>query len=285
MDMPMPQGVPWLDKPMTLHGMREYTCKFNDSSLCDYQQGYWRFWYEADHRYALPTVAFFLSTTLVFSLGLLFQELAPKRLTQSPWMRRKLALYRFLSSRSWRIGFLNWNSAPLGVLLLGAVGIIYFFSMTLGPKPYYWPQIGPVGFGDSPPIATRSGWMSLACMPFVFLTSGKSNIITLVTRVSHEKLQVFHRWISYAMYILALIHTFPFIIYAIQEGAMVLSWNMTLFYWTGVVALIAQTYLTFASMSPLRNLAYEWFKYTHFLAGLVFVLFLFFHCDFVLTSW
>ena len=37
--------------------------------------------------------------------------------------------------------------------------------MTLGPSPYYWPT--DVSYGDSPPIATRTGWMALALLPFV----------------------------------------------------------------------------------------------------------------------
>lgn len=40
-------------------------------------------------------------------------------------------------------------------------------AMTLGPKPYYWDNTRTVSFGGSPPIATRSGWMALACMPFM----------------------------------------------------------------------------------------------------------------------
>lgn len=82
--------------------------------------------------------------------------------------------------------------------------------------------------------------MSLACLPFIIATSSKSNLITGVTGVSHEKLQVFHRWISYACFVLALIHTFPFIVYHIWKGDMVESWNTDIFYWTGVVAIIAQ---------------------------------------------
>jgi hypothetical protein len=94
--------------------------------------------------------------------------------------------------------------------------------MDLAPKPYYWAD---EKFGGSPPLATRSGWMALACMPFVLYvqahaqistilimpsaTATKTNWITLFTGVSHERLQVFHRWISYAFFILALLHTFP----------------------------------------------------------------------------
>src|SRR4051794_5725653 len=56
---------------------------------------------------------------------------------------------------------------------------------------------------------------------FYSATASKTNWITLVTGVSHEKLQVFHRWISYAFFLLALMHTFPFIVFHIRFGDMV----------------------------------------------------------------
>lgn len=39
--------------------------------------------------------------------------------------------------------------------------------MTLGPKPYYWPNTKELSYGSSPPIATRTGWMALALLPLV----------------------------------------------------------------------------------------------------------------------
>ncbi|CAK4027600.1 Ferric cupric reductase transmembrane component 1 [Lecanosticta acicola] len=279
----MSMGTPWLDQPVMLHSSRAYKCSLKSPAQCLYQQGYWRFWYEADHRYALPTVAFFLTAIILFAIPFVLNTIWPGTTSKNRATRKLTALGRFLSYRQYRIGKLNWNSAPLGVLLLGAVGTIFFFSMTLGPKPYYWPTNAK--FGNSPPIATRAGWMSLGCLPFVIATSSKSNLITGFTGVSHERLQVFHRWISYAMFVLALIHTFPFIIFHIWKGDMTTQWNTSVAYWTGVVAIIAQAYLTFASLSPLRNMCYEWFKFSHFLAALVFVLFFFFHCDFRLSSW
>lgn len=248
----MPKGTPWMDLPMALHAYREYECTFNDTASCEYQTGYWRFWYEADHRYALPTIAFFLVAIILFSFAYLFDLFAPASLRSNSAVKRLTAVTRFLSYRAYRIPALDWNTAPVGVLALGLVGFIFFTCMTLAPKPYYWPNNEDGSWGSSPPIATRSGWLSLACLPFVFATAGKANLITLVTGVSHEKLQVYHRWISYAFFVTALIHTFPFIVYNIQAGTMVMSWNTTVFYWTGVVALIAQGYLTFASISPLR---------------------------------
>ncbi|RSM00633.1 hypothetical protein CEP52_009002 [Fusarium oligoseptatum] len=280
------RATPWLDKPLIFSGnYREYDCMFNETSQCEYQEGYWRFWYEADHRYALPTVAFFLASILVFALVYVAGSLTTRRVQQTRSVTKIKALYRYLSYRTLRIPTLDWNSAPIGLLALAAVGTVFFFAMTLGPKPYYWPNTDEVDYGSSPPIATRTGWMALACLPFVIATSSKTNFITLVTGVSHERLQTFHRWISYAFFVLSLIHTFPFIIYNIDKGMMVDMWKTTVFYWTGVVALIAQAWLTFASLGPLRSLCYEWFKFAHFVAALVFVLFLFFHCDATLTAW
>ncbi|KAH8195079.1 hypothetical protein TruAng_010755 [Truncatella angustata] len=244
--------TPWLDMPLVFSGnYREYECMLDETWQCDYQQGYWRFWYEADHRYALPTIAFFLAVIIVFTIAYIASHVLPKRVLRTRPMIKTKALFRYLSYRTIRIKLLDWNSAPIGLLMLAAIAMIFFFSMTLGPRPYYWPVTA--DFGSSPPIATRAGWMGLACMPFVFATAGKANLITFCTGVSHERLQVFHRWISYVFFILALVHTFPFIIYNFQMGMMSDMWNETVFYWTGVVALVAQAWLTFASLSPLRD--------------------------------
>ncbi|KAK6412656.1 hypothetical protein LTR95_017942, partial [Oleoguttula sp. CCFEE 5521] len=215
-------GTPWLPAgPPMLHAYRGYECSQNTTAECDYYQEYWHFWYESDRRFALPTVALFTATITLFAFAHFFQRLAPRAVQETSIVRRKTALYRFLSYRSFRLSALNWNSAPLGVLLLGLVGTIFFLCMTLLPQPYYWPESATLNYwGGSPPIATRSGWLSLGCMPFVFLTAGKSNFVTAVTGVSHEKLQVYHRWISYAFFVTALVHTFPFIVYNIKTGQM-----------------------------------------------------------------
>ena len=157
-------------------------------------------------------------------------------------------------------------------------------AMTLGKRPYYWPNTTEVNYGDSPPIATRSGWMSLACLPFVLTLAAKENPISLLTRVAYEKLNVFHRWLSWAMYALALVHTFPFIVHHRQEGDMGTQWGTSAYYWTGVIALLAQTWLSFMSLGPIRNRYYELFKATHLLSAAIFFIFLFIHCGFNLTS-
>jgi ferric-chelate reductase len=140
-------------------------------------------------------------------------------------------------------------------------------AMTLGPKPYYWPT--DANYGSSPPIATRAGWMALALLPFVLyvltfsfsyghianlpsVLSAKANMVSALTGIPPEKLQVFHHWTSYAMFVLALVHTFPYIIFHIRKGDMVKQWKTSVVYWTGIPALLSQTYLTVMSLPPIR---------------------------------
>jgi ferredoxin-NADP reductase len=113
----------------------------------------------------------------------------------------------------------------------------------------------------------------------------KANPITLLTGISHELLNNWHSWAAWAMFVLALVHTFPFIVYHIRMGDIVEQWNDGGIWVTGVVALLAQAWLTFASIPWLRNRYYEFFKSTHYLAALVFIVFFFLHCDSTLTSW
>ncbi|OJJ55710.1 hypothetical protein ASPSYDRAFT_158264 [Aspergillus sydowii CBS 593.65] len=281
MDMGQSSGLPWLDSPVMLHSSRADTCKMTPEQ-CAYRSGHWRYWYKSDLVYALNTVYFLCATVGVFAILHFAGRYAPARVRQNSLWKKGTAAARFLAYRGVRIPGLGYWAASLGVAVLLLIGAVFFLAMTLGPKPYYWPS---TSYGGSPPIATRTGWMAVALLPFVLVLGTKANLISALTGVPHEKLQVFHHWTSYAMFVLALIHTFPFIVLHIQEGDMVSEWNTSLVYWTGVAALIPQAYLTFMSLPAIRNRYYEFFKATHFIVALLFILFFFFHCDFRLSSW
>ncbi|KAF2221277.1 ferric reductase like transmembrane component-domain-containing protein [Elsinoe ampelina] len=251
---------------------------------CAYRVGYWRYWYEADHRFGLGTIYFFVIIIAIFALSHLFRlskRIPSSKVPKSSFLQTTT---RWLSYKGSRLEKINYNTPPAGVAALGVLGFIFFTVMTLGPQPYYWPNTRTTSFGSSPPIATRAGWMALGCMPFVLATASKANLVTFLTGISHEKLQIFHRWISHAMFVLALIHTFPFIVYRAGRGELAAQWS-TVYYWTGVAALIPQAWLTFASIGPLRRAGYESFKILHFLAAILFIVFFFIHCNFRLSSW
>ncbi|KAK2786143.1 hypothetical protein FQN53_006905 [Emmonsiellopsis sp. PD_33] len=197
MDMPM-KMVPWLDQPVMLHSSRDPGECTMTPEQCAYKTRYWVFWYEADRRYGLPTVAFFVVAIILFTIGYWISAYTPQRLKQSAGWSRMIA----------------------------------FFPMTFGPRPYYWPNTKEISYGNSPPIATRTGFLALAPMPFLFLLGAKANPITALTGISSEKLNIWHNWVAWAI-----------------------------------------------------NRYYEFFKATHYLAALVFIIFFFFHCDFRMSSW
>ncbi|PNS18805.1 Ferric reductase transmembrane component 5 [Sphaceloma murrayae] len=250
-------------------------------SQCEYRSGYWRYWYEADYRFGLGTIYFFIILIAIFSLRHVVQQ--AKGPGSGSRFSKAQSMLRWMSYKGSRLEKINYNTPSMGVMLLGALGFIFFTVMTLGPQPYYWDN-SRVNFGGSPPIATRAGWMALGCLPFVLATASKANLVTFLTGISHERLQVFHRWISHAMLILALVHTFPFIVYRAGRGELAAQWK-TVYYWTGVAALIPQAWLTFASAGPFRRAGYEPFKILHILAGILFIVFFFIHCNFRLSSW
>ncbi|BCR87148.1 ferric reductase family protein [Aspergillus chevalieri] len=277
-------GVPWLDQPVMLHSSRADSCSMTPEQ-CAYRNYHWRYWYEADHVYSLNTVYFFCATIGVFAIANFLAKYAPVQVKRSAAWKKATAGLRYLAYRGYELPVVRYWSPSLGVILLGLAGTVFCFAMTLGPKPYYWPEVQTGSYGSSPPIATRTGWMALAVLPFVLAFGAKANMISALTGVPHEKLQVFHQWSSYAMFVLGLIHTFPFIVYHIHKGDMVMEWNTSLTYWTGVATLIPQAYLTVMSLPSIRNRYYEFFKATHFIVALLFILFFFFHCDFRLSSW
>lgn len=80
----------------------------------------------------------------------------------------------------------------------------------------------------------------------------KANPISTLTGISHEKLNIWHNWVAWAMFVLALVHTFPFIVFHKWKGDLVKSWNDGGTWVTGVIALLAQAWLTFMSIRRIR---------------------------------
>ena len=82
--------------------------------------------YEADHHYALPKVAFFMLAIILFATAYVASQFLPRQVLHSKAIRQVIALKRYLSYRNFRIPGLDWNSAPVGVLMLAALGVLYF---------------------------------------------------------------------------------------------------------------------------------------------------------------
>jgi hypothetical protein len=131
---------------------------------------------------------------------------------QSPSLLRKIQamgrsiFYRRLPPNG-PVRFLD-ASPSVGTLSFLLVTLIFLFGLTFSARPYYRDHLG---YG-SPPIAIRTGLMAFACVPVLVALSGKVNIITLFTGISHERLNVIHRWVAWMSFGLSLIHAIPFFV-------------------------------------------------------------------------
>jgi predicted ferric reductase len=183
-------------------------------------------------------------------------------------------------------GFLHdWLSMPgnMGNFLLVIVSTLYLACYCF--IPHYWYR-GCAGFG-TPPIAIRAGVMATALLPFVYTMSGKSNMITLLTGISYEKLNVLHQFTGVASLVLGLIHTIPFIYQARHEGG---SSNLsdqfkTFSYYSGIPPLILSGVLVIGGNRWFRAHAYELFLHIHWMCGIAFFGTMVWHIDRLLGMW
>ena len=125
------------------------------------------------------------------------------------------ALVRWFSYRHLSKGPLKWLKLPLnGMLTLLISSVVFMVVITFAIRPYYRAHYG---YG-SPPLAIRSGFTSFACIPILFALAGKANVISLLTGISHEKLNVIHRWVAWTSFGLAWVHTIPFFWISYTDG-------------------------------------------------------------------
>jgi len=203
-----------------------------------------------------------------------------------------IAFFRFVFYRplpqiqlrkGWRPLVFPSLAACVIVLAALALGLCYCFI----PQPLFWQSI----VYGSPPLAVRSGMMAVALLPWIVGLSMKANIVTLITGIGHERLNVLHRWAAYLCLVLSIIHTVPFYITPVWEkGARHVFESLFkqegfYAYGTGVAALVPLCFLCVHSLEPLRHWMYELFVTLHVPIAIVFLGMMFWHCHNYLTSW
>lgn len=128
---------------------------------------------------------------------------------------KALALWRYIRYREIIPVRRSWLAPPsVGFLTLALVTTILMTVLNFAEKPYSRPRRG---YG-SPPIAVRTGLRSSACKSFLIVLSGNANLITFLTGISHERLNVAHRWLAWACFIFSTVHTIPFFLRPWWEG-------------------------------------------------------------------
>ncbi|GAB1312163.1 ferric-chelate reductase (NADPH) [Madurella fahalii] len=201
-----------------------------------------------------------------------------------------LALFRWVFYRPipdivWRKHRFTFSSiAVLGCVFIALSFVtVYCFLQ----QPLYWQSIR---FG-SPPLAIRSGMMAVAMTPWIFATATKANVLTLITGIGPERLNVFHRWLGYLCLFLSLVHTVPFYIQPVwEDGGMevfevLFPPGSGIIYGSGIACLVPLCWLCVASLPAIRRAAYEIFSLLHAPVGYIYLAVLFWHTKNFLMSW
>jgi len=127
-------------------------------------------------------------------------------------------------------------------------------------------------------IAYRTGFVSLAQIPLLFLLAGKNNIIGFLTGLSYERLNWLHRWAARCLLLTTTIHFgywlgdwWPYGGYAAHQI------RTDPFTQRGVIAWAMLLWIVLSSMSPVRGWNYEFFVIQHLVSFAVFIGFVYLH--------
>ncbi|KAB8337006.1 hypothetical protein FH972_021310 [Carpinus fangiana] len=176
----------------------------------------------------------------------------------------------------------------LAVCCIVFAALAFTIMYTFIPQPLYWQSLA---FG-SPPVAIRSGMLAVSMMPWIVLLSMKANIISMITGIGHERLNVLHRWGGWLCLLLSLIHTVPFYVAKMNDPAGYAYYRTLLstpsgiyLFGTGFAALAPLIFLCLHGIHHLRHAMYELFVTLHVPVSIVFLAMLIWHCNNYITSW
>ena len=205
------------------------------------------------------------------------------------WLNQSISFARWIFYRPvpvLRIGMLEIVPPSLGASVIVLAALAFVLAYCFIPQPYFYPSIR----DGSPPLAIRAGMLAASMLPWIVALSTKANLVTLVTGIGHERLNVLHRWGGYICLALSIIHVVPFYITPVWEDSAIHQYRKFIkgdfyIYGSGLAALVPLGVLCVHSLPILRARMYEFFVFLHFPLAVVFVGMMFWHCNNFLTSW
>ncbi|KAL0954202.1 hypothetical protein HGRIS_005330 [Hohenbuehelia grisea] len=199
---------------------------------------------------------------------------------------KALALARAINYRHAKGRLSNYFGFPsLGTSIFLAITSLYLLLLTFLIRPYYRERRG---YG-SPPLAVRTGLMAQALTPIILALAGKVNIVTVLTGLSHEKLNIFHRWASFMCLFSSIVHTIPFLVQPYREGGA--AGLRARFYrpggmeFTGTPPLGLLVGLVVLSIPWIRHRFYNFFYRLHIPMAVIYLALLFWHANNLQDSW
>lgn len=161
--------------------------------------------------YAKWTVYYYCFWVILFTIVLLSRLVIGRFLESKSlldircqfWMHKSIATWRFLAYRRIPGSVAEALGLPsLGVMALLSLSSVFISIMTFARTPYL-----PIPYvTGSPPLSLRCAMIISALNPLVLALCGKINPISILTSISYEKLNIFHRFTGYVLLAVATVH-------------------------------------------------------------------------------
>ncbi|KAL4898752.1 metalloreductase [Aspergillus ambiguus] len=176
------------------------------------------------------------------------------------------------------IGGRTFHFAPLGplaIILANLVVVLVFCFYKLDTtNQWKWEDVG-----------YRTGFVTIAQLPLIFLLAGRQNIIGFLVGMSYERLNWFHRWAARTLWLTATIHMgfwfrdwgrYDYIVHQLQNDALSKR---------GFAAWCILTFIVLTSMAPVRRLSYEIFVLQHLVTFVGFTVAVWLHAPAEVKVW
>ncbi|KAF1962810.1 ferric-chelate reductase [Byssothecium circinans] len=126
-------------------------------------------------------------------------------------------------------------------------------------------------------VGYRTGFVTIAQLPLVFLLAGKNNLIGYLTGISYERLNWLHRWCARCLLLTATIHMGYFLAAWAPYNYIGTQLRENTLVWKGLVAWALLVWIVFSSVTPVRGWCYEFFILQHLVSFAVFIGFVYVH--------
>ncbi|KAF2219471.1 ferric reductase NAD binding domain-containing protein [Elsinoe ampelina] len=154
-----------------------------------------------------------------------------------------------------------FSMPPLGTTLLITCYVAFLLALEFYPTS--------TGLESS---GYRAGWLAIAQLPLLIALINKNNVITLMTRISYERLNTLHHWVARALLLLALIHfAYLYVAFSPDGSIFDLEWTGRQCVPTGLAALCLLIWINLSTLAPIRRLCYEFFVIQHIICWLVLI--------------
>ncbi|KAF9876870.1 ferric reductase like transmembrane component [Colletotrichum karsti] len=259
------------------------------------EESFWQIWYDSlesveytysrHYRYGFYVIVFWLvvcagglAARLVSAIGSLQNQEWDARKDPnmlhwvSLWLKRYItvpATFGYRCSQN-----LGWCTIPPRIQSLTIFAFIALntwyccYGYYILPGHMYWPdvwkQIGRY-------VADRTGIISFANFPIIWLFGMRNNLLMWVTGWDFGTYNNFHRWVARVSTLQAFIHTVVYCALVLSEGGWTyfMWWWTQMFWWAGWFAMFGMIFLLVASVFWMRRRQYELFLILHILLSIL----------------